>query len=340
MNIQVVVAATSKYQYAMFSQGKRIAAAFRHAKLPLPQAVVCGDASVSRVVDAWRAIGLDARPLVLPNLEEIGENYKEQAQLRIAAMRQAMHENALNAGADYVWSLDSDVLPPVNALTTMLPTLQFDSGYYEVAFLPYPNDLYLGGFGTPHAPILPNVFPDEREIPAELKVEGDKIEEEFKSGVVTPDLQERMEKVRKAIEECPSKGNVFALNAIQYRRRGWLEFAYPGIGKGAVVPVDWCGFGCNLMTRRATELARFEGYDGKGTEDLYINWHRWHPAGIRIACITHAPADHVIWSKKKKDERAAEYEHLVAFHEPVGECAGHLRVMRRPWKPEFLPLTS
>ena len=75
MNIQVAVAATERYQYAMLSQGKRIAAAFRHAKLPMPQAVICGDSSVARVVDAWRTLGIDARPLVLPDLKETGEYY-------------------------------------------------------------------------------------------------------------------------------------------------------------------------------------------------------------------------------------------------------------------------
>jgi hypothetical protein len=55
-----------------------------------------------------------------------------------------------------------------------------------------------------------------------------------------------------------------------------MDAAYPGLGIGAVVPSDRCGFGCTLMSKRALSLAQFDGYDGSGTEDLYMVWKRWH----------------------------------------------------------------
>jgi hypothetical protein len=87
------------------------------------------------------------------------------------------------------------------------------------------------------------------------------------------------------------------------------------------------------MTARALELAHFEGYDGGGTEDLFIGWHRWHPAGIRQAVLPHCPADHVIWSKKKGGS-PEEYTLHHVYHEQEGECVGHLRVRQSPWRAE------
>jgi hypothetical protein len=337
MKLAIVIAATKSYTYAMKSQAKRIAACLRLYPVADYKVFLCGDAHIETVAAWWHRELPNTQALVLGDLEEGGENYKQAAQLRIARMRSAMHEAALKWGADFVWSLDSDVLPPINALRAMHTALQFDGGWYQVAFCTYPNDMYLGGFGTPQQTILPNVYDDERELPAELKAEGDDLEKSFKSGVSTPEMLERMDALRKRIQELPPKGNVFALNGAEYRRRGWLEHAYPGIGIGAIVPSDWSGFGCNLMTRHAVELARFEGYTGEGTEDLFINWMRWHPAGIRICVIPHAPADHVLWRAKKKDapKDAPEYEHLMPYHEATGECRGHLRTRRVKWEPEL-----
>jgi hypothetical protein len=76
--------------------------------------------------------------------------------------------------------------------------------------------------------------------------------------------------------KCKPLGNVFFCNSKKFRRRGWMDAAYPGLGIGAVVPSDWCGFGCTPMSKRALSLAQFDGYDGSGTEDLYMVWKRWH----------------------------------------------------------------
>ena len=77
-------------------------------------------------------------------------------------------------------------------------------------------------------------------------------------------------------------------------------------------------------------MVSFEGYDGRGTEDLFVCWHRWAPAGLRINVIPHCPCDHVIWEKKKGGE-ASKFTHHIASHEQDGEYRGHLRVRQVPW---------
>jgi len=78
------------------------------------------------------------------------------------------------------------------------------------------------------------------------------------------------------------------------------------------------------MSKRAAELAHFDGYDGGGTQDLFLNWHRWHPAGLRFCCITHTICDHVVRDEKAKNG----FTTLKAYHEQTGETQGHLRYRR------------
>jgi hypothetical protein len=264
--------------------------------------------------------------------EDEGQNYKPKAQNIIATLRAEAFTAARKVGADQCWSLDSDTLPPPNALRCMQTMLSFDDGWYSVSTCPYPNDLFLGGRGSLEHHIAPNVYPDEREVPARLRAALAACKDRLHKA---PSQREadRMGRLQKRVEGCPPKGNVFTLNAAGYRKRGWLEFAYPGVGVGAVVPSDWCGFGCTLLNKKALELAHFEGYDGQGTEDLFIVWRRWAPAGLRINCVTHCPCDHVIWSKKKGG-RDDEFTLISSYHESSGECVGHLRTRRSPWQPE------
>lgn len=113
-----------------------------------------------------------------------------------------------------------------------------------------------------------------------------------------------------------------------FRRRGWMSSAYPAVGIGCMLPTDWCGFGCTLMSREALALAQFDGYDGSGTEDLYVVYKRWHRAGLRISTIPHVPVDHVIRDRQKP----GHYILLQAHHESRhAECVGHLRLEYRPW---------
>jgi len=130
----------------------------------------------------------------------------------------------------------------------------------------------------------------------------------------------RLQRLSERVKESEPDGNIWDVIAkYGWRRRGWFDFAYPGIGRGSIVPIDWCGMGCTLMSQRALALADFNGYNGGGTQDLFLCWHRWHPAGLRIACVPHIACDHV---KRRGDK----IEHLRAFHEADGEYRGHLRV--------------
>ena len=73
------------------------------------------------------------------------------------------------------------------------------------------------------------------------------------------------------------------------------------------------------------------GYDGGGTEDLFVVWRKWYPAKLRINTITHCPCDHVIWEKKKGGDEKT-FTLIRSFHETEGECVGHLRTAKMPWK--------
>ena len=337
--LAIVICATSSYTYAMAAQARRVAANLSAANLsPADVAVILvGDNSpnLKAAVEAYNGLLPEAhvshRPVV--SGADDAPNYKEEAQFLIAAMREEAHAAALSLHAEQCWSLDSDVLPPANALRCMRTMLEFDNGYYSIATCPYPNSAFLGGFGTPEHPIAEDYLPTERVLPPELRSELAANDEEAKALKVppTPEQLARWDATSKKVRECPPDGNIWEVIAKHgWRRRGWLDSAYPGIGLGAVVPSDWCGFGCTLMNREALALADFEGYEGKGTEDLFVCWNRWHPAGLRINVIPHCPCDHVIWEKKKGGD-ATQYTHIVAYHEQRGEFRGHLRTRVVPW---------
>jgi hypothetical protein len=342
LKLVVTVSATANYCYAMRTLGRRVAANLATAGWADPGvAIVAGDNSrqVKDSIKSWKeALPANWTVLHLHVAEENKEdpNYKQAAQLLIARLRGAAFSEARRYAPDYCWSLDSDTLPPANALRCMVDMLHFDGGYYGVSTCPYPNEAFLGGRGTPQNPIAENVLESERTLTDELVAEKAALEAEIKRfneekvKELPPEFVERRKKYDEAMKACLPKGNVFALNAVGWRRRGWLEDAYPGIGRGSVVPSDWCGFGCTLMGPAALALANFEGYDGQGTEDLYVVWKRWWPAGLRINCIPHCPCDHVIWAKKKggKDD---EYTLIQSLHETQGECIGHLRTSKHPW---------
>jgi hypothetical protein len=305
---------------------------------------------------------------IISEVEDGLPNYQPPAQLAIAKMRSlAFSEARRMRNFDLCWSLDSDVLPPYNSLNCMMQMLEFDNGYYGVACCPYPSQGggdFLGGRGTENNPILPDCYEDERILSKDL---GKRLEEFKKDFAEAPNKQEpTLEKRRKEILEeisrSPTKGDVFFLNshtgvnpfikrlkesisnkpefislieeeekswkALGYRRRGWLSSAYPGIGLGAVVPIDWFGFGCNLLNRKALSLAQFEGYEGGGTEDLYVIRKKWLRNGLRMVGITHCPCDHVI----RDPNKPGEFILLQSYHETQNqECIGHLRREFRPW---------
>lgn len=339
--IAITICATKSYTYAMIAQARRVVANIVSAGIGPGVLALVGDGSKElkavrqyyegALPEGWKLILAEDR-----NYVEGGANYKEQAQLLIAAMRSDAFAIARKFSVDYCWSLDSDVLPPANALRCMLQTLEFDARYYSIATCPYPNAGFLGGFGTRLNPIAEDFTMEERLVPWKLKRAVEACEGRLKTAVGVPREKElkRITRLREKIRACPADGNIWQVTAKHgWRRRGWLDNAYPAIGIGAVVPSDWCGFGCTLMNREALALASFEGYDGRGTEDLFVCWHRWNPAGLRLNVITHCPCDHVIWEKKKGGDEK-KYVHHIAFHEPDGEYRGHLRVRQMPWAPE------
>jgi len=340
--LAICICATSSYTYAMKAQARRVAANCQFYSGPV-LVILAGDDSenLSNVWHYYQAIMPEAKvqKLSVPGVEEHSENYKDKAQLAIAAMRDAAFAEARAHRAEMCWSLDSDTLPPANALRCMIDMLRFDGGYYSISTCPYPNTAFLGGFGTRYNPIAEDFLPHERKLPDELKAEleaNEKEGEEYVKSKKAPpeDVRIKWNETNKKIRECPPDGTIWEVIAKHgWRRRGWLDNAYPAIGKGSVVPTDWCGFGCTLMNKEALSLAYFDGYDGKGTEDLFICWHRWNPAGLRLNVITHTPCDHVIWMKKKGGDKDKYVLHH-SYHEPDGEFRGHLRVRQSPWTPE------
>jgi hypothetical protein len=256
-------------------------------------------------------------------------NYKEDAQLAIAQMRTAAFCTARTLGADFVWSLDSDVLPPANGLKCMLQMLAFDDGYYGVATCPYPSQGgggFLFGRGTIYKQIADDVTEDERTLPPELMQELK--EHRAKQPKDKPDEAwiKEMQRLEEEVKKCPPKGNVFELNSKGWKKRGWGEMAYPAIGKGSIVPTDWVGMGNTLLGSKALQLTDFSGYDGKGTEDLFLVWRCWYPNGIRCVALPHCLSHHVI-----RDREKGGYTLCFAYHETEGETAGHIRLRHLPW---------
>ncbi len=344
--LAITVCATKSYTYAMRAQARRVVANIRAANIAhwRGHVVLVGDASdelkqIGKCYEALLPEGWKVTVVGNPNLAEGGENYQQPAQLLIATMRGEAFAFCRKIGVSFVWSLDSDVLPPANALRCMLAMLEFDGGFYSVSTCPYPNAAFLGGCGSPSHPIEEDFLPAERVLPDELRAELAANEAEQQRLQVdkkqpSDDQRARWDATHKKVKACPPDGNIWQVIAKHgWRRRGWLDHAYPAIGRGAVLPSDWCGFGCTLLNSEALTLADFDGYDGKGTEDLFVCWRRWYPAGLRLNVITHCPCDHVIWEKKKGGD-AGTFTHHIAYHETEGECRGHLRVRQLPWRPE------
>jgi hypothetical protein len=332
MKLAIYTAATTGYGHALAAQARRVVAAIAlEPRLTETLFIFVTDnrSVVEAAMNIYDMAGIPTEIIITTKTG--GENYKEAAQLLIASMRQSASTRALAWGADMCLALDSDVLPPANFLRCSIDMLQFDGGYYSVAFCPYPSQgggAFLGGRGTPQNPILPDFYEDEKDVPVEMIETRDKLREKMKDANPPESLRDELHEAEKKIREVPPKGNVFESNAKKWRRRGWFDFCYPAIGRGAVVPVEWIGFGCTLMDRHALALCDFTGYDGKGTEDLFINFRRWHPAGLRIACIPHCPCDHVIRDKEKGGHI------LVATgHADDEEHSGHLRQWRTAWHP-------
>jgi hypothetical protein len=329
--------ATKRYAYALPNFGRRLSAALASSNETGLFIMVADESDeIKQLSDKWikdiLPNGWDYELIQLP-LNDNLKNYKEDAQLLIAQMQGAAMTRARQLRASYFLSLESDVLVPPNAITVAMDCIHFDNNYYDIAMCSYPSQgggSFLGGRGTQYRHIEEDIDIEERDLPKEL-VKEIKDSEKVKPEKRLKEWYENRAELIKKTQEYPPKGNVYELNAKKWKKRGWMDFAYPAIGKGAIVPTDWVGMGCTLLSEKALQLAHFDGYEGYGTQDLYLCWHRWKPAGINMCVTTHAICDHVIRQRGEGDSQIWEdFIVINACHELDGEYEGHLR--QRPSK--------
>ena len=344
MKLAILICATQAYTHAMHQQARRVQQCVALAKLRDCEGhvILSGDDSdelravataYENLLPGWQvhhvvSVKDQAVPDVPHKSPKAKEEDKRKAFRLIADMREAAHARALELGVDYAWSLDSDVLPPPNALRSSFDALAFDGGYYSIAFCPYPNMLGLGGLGSLSNPIAEDFLPHERKIPARLRLVLERCEQRLQANPRLERELRRRVRLHQRAKQYPPDGNVWQVNGkYGWRPRGWLDHAYPAIGKGALLPSAWCGFGCTLMSAEALAQADFCGFRGEGTEDIFVIRNRWNAAGLRIGLLTHCPCDHVYMARDQNDQRTLTY--LRYFHELEGPCAGHLRTEAR-----------
>ena len=299
--------------------------------------------------EGWKLVCLNL------DLTENDVKYKEESQILIAKLQNAAFSFARKIRADYLWSVEADMLVSEESLKISEWVLQMPdlngNNFYDVAACTYPNALFLCGFGSPTRQIEEDFQYEERIIPErfkkifekrkeqlkELKIEETTLikekqtsSEEFKiCSKKLEKINKKLEKLSLKIKDFPPDGNIWEVIAKHgWRRRGWFDFAYPGIGRGSIVPTDWCGLGCTLLNKKALLLAEFSGYEGKGTQDLFLCWDKWNPKNVKIACVPHCPCDHV-----KIDSETKKIIHHKAYYETDGEYKNHLRVDQQDWIP-------
>lgn len=335
MKLSINICATAGYLYVWRSLLRRVVAAAKHRDdvhivFISDKTEDCKKAYATLMKECPKEWEKEHRAM---GLENKGEPYKNEQQILIAKMHGEAFAASRLVGADQCWTIEADILPPPDALRMMEWALQMPQAdgtfYYDVAYCLYFNGQFMGGRGDLTHPIGEDHLPEERELPEELKGRYEEFireEKELFAAKKMPDEERRKkaQEIGDEVKKCPPKGNVFHLNAVKWRPRGWFDMAYPAIGRGAIVPADWCGEGCNLLSKRALATAFYEGYDGGGTQDLFLCWRRYFPDNIRIAAIPHTLCDHI----KKKDGKLIQYQ---GVHEQQGEAKGHLRVIQREW---------
>ena len=341
-NIVAGVCATERYTYALPSFARRLSSSIYEAKIRNGHLVFVGDQSeeISKVYSKYIESALPCSwtsELVALDVDDKGlKNYKEDAQFLIAKLQSKLFDRARQLDADFYWSLESDVLVGHNSLRVSLDSLHYDNNYYDVCMCSYPSQgggSFLGGFGSYQHAIAEDFLAEEKDIPKKTLDRYTKLKEKLDNSQQQPSkkILEDWEKVNDEVKACPPKDNVFTLNGKKWRRRGWMEYAYPGIGRGALLPTDWVGLGCTMLSRKALALAHFDGYEGKGTQDLYVGWKFWNPNDIKMCVSTHSICDHIIRGRDGEEQLWDKFTHVRAFHEPEGEYKGHLRQEHLPF---------
>jgi hypothetical protein len=173
----------------------------------------------------------------------------------------------------------------------------------------------------------------ERDVPKALLKKRNDLDKRILKESDKEKAEQFIEEIKKLDEEIktyPPNGNVYELNAKGWKQRGWMDYAYPAIGKGAILPTDWVGMGCTILSEKALAMAHFDGYEGKGTQDLYLGWNRWKPSGLNMCVTTHAICDHVIRQRDGDNQLWENFKIVNAYHEPEGIHEGHLRQRQSP----------
>ena len=340
-NIAVATYATKRYSYAIPNFIRRLSASIIHAKQKKGTIIFVSDKSseikkVLNQVQEYIPNGWEIKLYDIDVKDDNLTNYKEDAQLLIAQLQSHAFSIARALDVDYLWSVESDVLVAHNSLDVSLNILDFDQGYYDVAMCAYPSQgggAYLGGRGNYFHHIADDFSTEEKDLPKELREEIKVREKEAKKTGFDPDREwlERGRQINEEVKGCPPKENVFSANGKKWRQRGWFDYAYPAIGKGAIVPTDWVGLGCTLISKKALALAHFDGYEGKGTQDLYVGWNFWKPNDINMCVTSHSICDHIIRRRDGEKQLWEDFIHVFAYHEYEGECKGHLRQRHLPF---------
>ncbi|MDR3401114.1 MAG: hypothetical protein P4L99_01345 [Chthoniobacter sp.] len=333
-NLAIVICATSRFQYCLAPQARAIKQNATLAGINSGHLILVTDEKDGAgILGRYAALleGWTIHHLALPIVEPEKKDYGKNSQLLISQLYTAGFDKARALDASHVWTLEADVIPEANNLRCMRDMLNFDGGYYDVSFCPYVSaggGGIMGGRGTANNWILPNWTEDELALPEELAERLKEHRAKHQGGTPSPEWIEEMRKLDEEAKKYPPKGNVFKLNGERWRKRGWLEWAYPGIGKGAVLPSDWLPMGNNLFSRRALNFLDFTGYSGSGTQDLYLSYLRLASNGLKFCVLPHSPSHHVI---RKQNADGGAFTMFYLHHEQEGECAGHLRQRELPF---------
>jgi hypothetical protein len=332
-NICIVLPCTSSYSYAIEECITAISVALKGRSADL---YLCTDKS-SSVMEKIRTLtrlgNLNVKEVAIDVCDSGAIPYKEKAQIIIAQLLGNGFEMAREGNYDLCWIVESDVIVHPDSLDSLIWALNYPSSpRYEVTCSTYFNGSFLCGRGTPYNQIAEDYLPSEKvgglELSKKIKAMSKKLNAyALKRKNPPKEMIKEMDDLHKKLKESPPKANVFALNAKKWRKRGWLDQAYAGSAvQGAVLPTDWCGHGCTLLSKKALMLSNFVGYAGHGTQDLFLCWNKWYPAGIKIGLVVGVPAYHV-----KKDPKGNLFAWEPYFVPDCEETAGHLRVRQIPF---------
>jgi len=326
MKIAVITAATKSYSYAL--RGSIMAVKRALAGHEYTHFLATDKSGVAKAIA--ETTDAPVRIVEVP-VDDSKVKYKQESQMLISTLQQACLDAALQMDADLCWSVESDIIVHQNSFPSLRWVLNCPEPRYDIAVSTYFNGSFLCGRGTPYRQICEDFADEERDIPEELREKIAKKRSEFSEFKEShpSEMVAEMQALEKQARECPPRGNVFEMNAKKWRRRGWLENAYPGASVyGAVLPTDWCGMGCTLLSKKALKASNFDGYEGHGTQDLHLVWSKWYPAGMRIGLNVSVPAIHV----KKADSEIIAWTPYFSADE---ETCGHLRVARREYRESY-----